>query len=55
MYGVPVACRTEDPYQRMPISELSVELVLDIVESYGQITKLNLSTNGEQEGKTSFS
>lgn len=31
----------------MPIRELSVELVSDIVESYGQITKLNLSTNGE--------
>ncbi|CAM9321865.1 unnamed protein product [Scytosiphon promiscuus] len=29
----------------MPIRELSEELVLDIVESYGQITKLNLSTN----------
>lgn len=31
----------------MPIRELSLELVHDIVESYGQITKLNLSTNGE--------
>ncbi|CAN0183705.1 unnamed protein product [Ectocarpus sp. 12 AP-2014] len=29
----------------MPIRELSAELVSDIVESYGQITKLNLSTN----------
>eukprot|EP00903_Cladosiphon_okamuranus_P007182 g6974.t1 len=29
----------------MPIRELSLELVHDIVESYGQITKLNLSTN----------
>ncbi|CAM9099505.1 unnamed protein product [Hapterophycus canaliculatus] len=29
----------------MPIRELSEELVLDIAESYGQITKLNLSTN----------
>ena len=31
----------------MPIRELSLELVHEIVESYGQITKLNLSTNGE--------
>ncbi|CAN0028155.1 unnamed protein product [Ectocarpus sp. 8 AP-2014] len=29
----------------MPIRELSAELVSDIVESYGQITKLNLATN----------
>lgn len=33
----------------MPIHEFSEELVLDIVESYGQITKLNLSTNGKSE------
>lgn len=31
----------------MPIRLLSLELVRDIVESYGQITKLNLSSNGE--------
>lgn len=47
VHCVPVACLAEDRYQRMPIRELSVDLVLDIVESYGQITKLNLSTNGE--------
>ena len=31
----------------MPIRVLTTELVHDIIESYGQITKLNLSTNGE--------
>lgn len=31
----------------MPIRVLTLELVRDIVESYGQVTKLNLSTNGE--------
>lgn len=33
----------------MPIRVLTVELVQEIIESYGQIRKLNLSTNGESE------
>lgn len=32
----------------MPIRVLTKELVLDIIESYGQVTKLNLSTNGKR-------
>lgn len=31
----------------MPILELTGELVQQIIDSYGQIRKLNLSTNGE--------
>lgn len=53
LYGAPVVYRAEYPYQRMPIRELSVDLVLDIIESYGQITKLNLSTNGEYAADSS--